>query len=174
MFNSWHHFIHLKKNKIFGSYSQGRMKAAAWILWGSFLSSLVQPVYELQRKQTYQFSQQGKWRRDITGKTETYCFEPKILQRDHEGCLRSWKRRISWNELHYICCIITYHYVNLSDITISSTVMYLPHIEVLLLFGLKKEAFVAVFDFTYLQLREYTMNWCCESDTRLNTTCGNN
>lgn len=32
-------------------------------------------------------------------KNATYCFEPEILQRGREGCLRSWKRRIRLNEL---------------------------------------------------------------------------
>lgn len=51
------------------------------------------------------------------------------------------------------------------------TIVYLPHIEILLLFGLKKEAFVAVFDFTHLEVTAQTVSWCWESDTRLNTKC---
>lgn len=38
------------------------------------------------------------------------------------------------------------------------TIVYLPHIEILLLFGLKKEAFVAVFDFTHLEVTAQTVS----------------
>lgn len=41
----------------------------------------------------------------------------------------------------------------LFDIEVLTTIIYLPHIEVLLLFGLKKEALVAVFDFTHLEVK---------------------
>lgn len=46
----------------------------------------------------------------------------------------------------------------LFEMEILTIIGYLPHIKVLLLFGLKEETFVAVFDFTHLEVKSQAMS----------------
>lgn len=134
-------------------YSQDRMRAAAWILWGSFLSSWVQPVYELWRQYKSVFTHGTRQVLFITHwycSTEvTHCFGPGTLQKVHEGCLKSWKGENIIDFLLYLFYNSNYRGQQniLENVTKTKCS---PHVEVLLLLGLEKEAFVAVFDFTHL------------------------
>lgn len=109
-----------------------------------------------ENKNIHQLCWQRTWRWYFTGINATYCFEPEILQRDREDCLRSWKRRIHLNELHYV--VGQWRHIFFFFKNMEMLIVYLPHIEILLLFGLKKEAFVAVFDFTHLVVMTQTVS----------------
>lgn len=75
------------------------------------------------------------------------------------------KEEYVWINYTTCCCTMT---SQLFDVEILTIIIYLPHIEVLLLFGLKKEAFVAVFDFTHLEVKSHAMSWWRESKNKYN------
>lgn len=179
-------FLHCKTNegvtKNVYACSISNKKDIRKLLTGSNESSGLDPL----RQFPVIFSSASVW---TIEETKTYI---NSADREHEGNTLQVKKRhlLFWtrnfaegpwglfeilkekNKFEWItlCCwIMTCQFFFYMEML--TTIVYLPHIEILLLFGLKKEAFVAVFDFTHLEVTTQTMSWCWESDTRLNTKC---
>lgn len=75
------------------------------------------------------------------GTKVTHCSEPETLQKVHEGCLKSCETRTLFELPLWFLHLC---FENMTKIK------HLPHVKILLLLGLKKEAFVAIFDLTNL------------------------